>query len=107
MFGISPKEIILKQLNQRFKDAGMVQVMFTYDAKTYTTSAKGLTTEGKEEPLPVENRENGMIKNLLVKNIKKQLDFDFTHLIANINTQKQSIKLYAKNLEGKLVPIQL
>lgn len=107
MFGITPKEIILKQLQKRFKDTGFKQVMFTYTVATEKTTCKGLTVDNLTEPLEVEQSENNLIKNTLVKHIRKALDFEFTHLVASIDVESNTITMGAKNLEGVLIPIKV
>lgn len=105
MFGINPKEIILNQLQKRFEEAGFKKVMFTYCESTGDTTAKGLTTEGKTEPLLVEKSENTLIRSTLIKQVKKGLNFEFTHLIAELDIESKAINIYARDKENNLTPL--
>jgi hypothetical protein len=107
MLGISPKEIILKQLYKRFEQAKIKRVVFTYTVDDETITAEAQNNEGKPENLPVDPSEKKLIRGTLIKNIQKEIPFEFTHLIADINSEKKTINLYAKDLEGELIPFEV
>lgn len=93
---LNPKNIILNQLESRFKSLNLISLMLVYNLANNSTTCKGLQTDKKEVEIEVTQKESNMINNMLISKIKKGIDFEFSDLIVKIDMLNKTIKLYCK-----------
>jgi len=103
---LTPKGIILNQLESRFKSIDIVKLMLIYNLTENQATCKGLNSKGQTIPIEVEQKENDMIQTMLIKKISSKLTPDSKELIVKIDMVNKSIDMYINGSNG-LAPFNL
>lgn len=101
------QELILTQITQHFAKAHLTRVRFDYDMINNTCNGVGLTLNKKEVPIELDKTEISMIQNLLIKKVKKLIDYNFIKFVISLDVENKSFSTYVltPNQEFKKVEI--
>ena len=104
---LTPKKIILDQLESRFKKLDLISVMLTYSISEKNSKCKGLKSDNTTLDIEVTKGENSLISKMLISKVNKAIDFEFLECIIKIDILKKDISLYVRKLNSELVKIKV
>jgi len=108
---MTPKDIIIDQIKDRFRDSGICNALITFNVIDDSYSVALKKTDNTSFSLDIDKKEISLIKMIFINKVRKKFEKDnkpdkMKLLILQINVLDNDFQVFIENTDNKVIKFE-